>query len=342
MFNIDGKKIGAGYPAYIVAEMSANHGNDLARALEIIHAAKETGVDAIKLQTYTADTLTLKCKSDFFYIDHGPWKGQYFHDLYADASTPWDWHARLKEEADSIGLTLFSAPFDPLSVELLKQLDMPAYKIASPEIIELALIEQVAATGKPLIISTGDATLAEIEQAVHVAKSAGATQICLLKCTSVYPAPAKQINLRTISHMQQAFSCPVGLSDHSLGIGVAIASVAMGACMVEKHIVMDKNDNTADSFFSLTPDEFSVLVDGVRVAEQALGEVTYPLNKSTTRRSLIVIEDIAKGEVFSRKNVRSLRPGGGLEPKQLENILGRVARDDITLGQPLTWSMVGG
>jgi pseudaminic acid synthase len=340
-FSIDGRQIGPGHPAYIIAEMSANHGQDLGKAIELVHAAKEAGADAIKLQTYRADTLTLKCENNFFYIKNGPWKGQYLYDLYDNAYMPWEWHARLQEVAASAGITLFSSPFDPTSVDLLQELDMPAYKIASPEIIELPLIRQAARTGKPLIISTGNATLAEINEALQAATAEGAKDICLLKCTSTYPAPPEETHLRTIPHMAESFGCPVGLSDHTLGTAVPIASVAVGACMIEKHFVLSREDETADSFFSLTPDELSEMVKAVRIAEKAVGTVNYPLHSKPAQRSLIAIADIAEGELLSHENVRSLRPGGGMLPREIDRVIGRKAARAIKRGTPLDWALVG-
>lgn len=339
-FSIDGRQVGAGYPTYIIAEMSANHGKDYGRAVEMVHAAKESGADAIKLQTYTADTLTIDCKSDFFFIKKGPWQGQYLYDLYKNASMPWEWHAKLKQEAERAGITLFSTPFDFSSIELLEDLDMPAYKIASPELIELPLLRRVAKTRKPIIMSTGYAALSDIYHAVKIMSDEGVQDICLLKCTSTYPAPPEQINLKTIPHMKACFSCQVGISDHSLGIGVSVASVAFGACIIEKHFILDKKVETADSFFSLTPDELKVLVDAVRIAEKAVGEVSYPVERDL-HRSLVAIKNIKSGEVLSSANVRSVRPGGGLEPKNMDMMDGRVAVTDIEMGVPIRWEMVG-
>jgi len=341
-FSIDGKAVGTGCPTYIIAEMSANHGNDLGRAREIVHAAGEAGADAIKLQTYTADTLTLDCQSPHFYLKEGPWKGQYMHDLYAYAMTPWEWHAELMELANSIGLTCFSSPFDPTSVDFLESLNAPAYKIASPEVIELPLIRKVAATGKPVIISTGSATREEIQEAVDAAHEAGGREICLLKCTASYPAPPETMNLRTIPDMQERFGCPVGLSDHTMGFAVPVASIALGACMIEKHFVLNRDDETADSFFSMTPEEFSTMTQAIRIAEQALGDVSYPAQALETRRTLYAVSDIRQGEVFTADNVRSLRPGGGLEPKRIDDILGKKANTDIDRGTPLTAELING
>jgi pseudaminic acid synthase len=338
---INHTRIGPNCPTYIIAEMSANHGQDLGKAKELVHAAKESGSDAIKLQTYRADTLTMKCNLDHFYIQEGPWKGQYLYDLYEGAYMPWDFHAELFELAAKIDLTCFSSPFDHSAVELLSELQAPAYKIASPELIDHELIARVAATGKPVILSTGGATLHEIAEAVDFARSAGVTQICVLKCTSVYPAPPESIHLATIEHLQQAFRCPVGLSDHSLGNAVPIASVAMGAQVIEKHFVLSKQDNTADSFFSMTPAELQDLVTGVRQVEKAIGRVSYPDQPSQARRCLYAAVDIKAGERLSRDNVVNLRPGGGqLMPKDIVRVIGRKAKCDLPRGTQLRWDML--
>lgn len=332
--------VGPGQPVYLVAEMSANHGQDYSKAVEIIHAAKEAGANAIKLQTYSADTLTLNCQREEFYITQGPWKGQYMYDLYQSAMMPWEWHADLKAEAQKIGLTIFSAPFDATAVDLLQELDFPALKIASPELIDVDLIRRAAETGKPLIISTGLGTLAEIQEAVNVVKESGNCNLILLKCTSEYPAPYENMHLRTIPHLQQTFGCLAGLSDHSLGVSVPIAAVALGACMIEKHFVLAREDKTADSFFSLTPDEFALMAKSVREAEKALGEVSYPAQSSPARRSLYAAEDIAEGEAFTHNNVRNVRPGVGLAPKHLAEIVGRKSRRAIQRGEPLRWDLI--
>lgn len=338
---IDNTLIGQGCPTYIVAEMSANHGGYFERAVDIIHAAKEAGADAIKLQTYTADTLTLNRHSFPFFIESGPWAGQTLYQLYQAACTPWEWQPRLKEIADLIGITLFSTPFDETAVDFLEEMNVPAYKIASYELIELSLIEKVAATGKPVVLSTGKATLAEIDEAVRTAYRAGAKEIALLKCTSSYPAPPEKMHLRTIPHLQECFGLPVGLSDHSLGIGAAIASIALGACIIEKHFILDRACHTPDSFFSLTHSEFKTMVQEVRVAEKALGRVQYAPQSELSRRALFAISDIKAGESFSRQNVKSLRPGGGLAPSFFSYIEGRRALCDIKQGAPIQWKFVG-
>jgi pseudaminic acid synthase len=333
--------IGDGNPAFIIAEMSANHGQDINKAIEIIYAAKESGADAVKLQTYTADTLTLNHKSADFYIYKGPWKGRYMYDLYKSAYTPWEWHAELQDVAKKNGISLFSSPFDSTAVDFLNDLDMPAYKIASPEIIDLPLIRKVAQTNKPIIMSTGSATLGQINEAIECAKNEGAKDIILLKCTSEYPAPPEDINLKTIEDMRNRFNCIVGLSDHTMGIGVPVASIAFGAKVIEKHFVIDRNDNTADSFFSATPEEFKLLVESIRMAEKSIGSVNYPQIEQPTKRCLIVISDIKKGGSISKFNIKSLRPGGGIEPKYYNQIINNhKATKNIKKGTLLQWDLI--
>ena len=338
---IDGRKIGPGHPVYIIAEMSANHGQNLEQAKALVRAAKDAGADAIKLQTYRADTLTMNCKLPHFEAA-GPWQGQYLYDLYEGAFMPWDFHGPLIQLANEIGITIFSSPFDDSAVELLESFDSPAYKIASPELIDHDLIRKVATTGKPVIMSTGGATLAEIDEAVKVARQAGIKDLAILKCTSSYPAPPESINLKTIPHLADLFKVPIGLSDHTLGNHVPVASVAMKATIIEKHFVMSKDDETADSFFSMTPDELEDLVQGVRQVELALGNVHFPSEPSKARRCLFAARDIAVGEVLSKDNVVNLRPGvGELMPKDLGFITGRIATNSIKKGMPLTWQHVG-
>jgi len=333
--------IGDNHPTFIIAEMSANHGHDLNKAIELVYAAKDSGANAIKLQTYTAETLTLNHKSEDFYITKGPWSGQYMYDLYKDAYTPWEWHAQLLEIANKIGITLFSSPFDPTAVDFLEELDMPAYKIASPEIIDIPLIRKVAQTKKPIIISTGSATISQINEVLDCLNKEEIEDFALLKCTSEYPAPPEDIHLKTIPHMKDNFKCIVGLSDHTMGIGVPVASVAFGAQIIEKHFVMDRNDKTADSFFSATPKEFKLLVDSVRTVEKAIGKVNYPIEESELKRCLIVINDVKKGDLLSNNNIKSLRPGGGIEPKYFDQIVNQYkALRDISKGTLLQWDMV--
>ena len=334
-------KIGDSHPTFIIAEMSANHGHELNKAKELIYAAKESGASAIKLQTYTADTLTLNHKSADFYISKGPWSGQYMHDLYKSAYTPWDWHAELFELANKIGIDIFSSPFDSTAVDFLEELNISAYKIASPEVIDIPLIRKVAQTKKPIIISTGSATIAQINEVLDCLKKEKLHNFALLKCTSEYPASPEDINLKTIPHMKENFKCIVGLSDHTMGIGVPVASVAFGAQIIEKHFVMDRNDITADSFFSSTPDEFKLLVDNVRMVEKAIGKITYPEVASSPKRCLIVTNDIKKGDILLDRSIKSLRPGGGIEPKFYNQIINKYkASEDISKGTLLQWEMI--
>ena len=331
---------------FIVAELSANHSQDLTLAKETIHAMKESGADAVKLQTYTPDTITINCDNEYFRIKQGTlWDGKTFYELYKEAYTPWEWHYELKELAEKLGLAFFSTPFDKSAVDFLEELEVPAYKIASFEITDIPLIEYVASKGKPVIISTGIATLCDIQEAVQACRRAGNDQIVLLKCTSAYPAPLEDANLRTIPHLAQTFGCPVGLSDHTLGISVPIAAVALGAKVIEKHFILSKDIDSPDREFSLTPEEFSQMVKAIREVEKALGKVSYELTEKTKKsrefaRSLFVVKDMKAGEVFTEENVRSIRPGYGLHPKYLKDILGKKARRDIKRGTPLSWDMV--
>ncbi len=341
-FKIDDILVGEGCYPYIIAEMSANHGNDINKAIEIIHEAKKAGAHAIKIQTYTADTLTLDCDSVDFEAK-GAWEGQSLYDLYLDASMPWEWTIRLQEVAKKIGITLFSSPFDFSSVEFLEKLNMPAYKIASPEIIDLPLVRRIAQTGKPIIMSTGNATISQINDACAVMIEEGVKDLAILKCTSEYPASPKKINLRTINNLKEVFKCTVGLSDHTLGSAIPIASVALGASIIEKHFIVSRTDTTADSFFSATPEELKMIVDGSKMAFEAIGEVLYPIIPMRAQRSIIVIKDIQKSEPFvDGINIKSLRPGGGLEPKHIDLIQKRIASKDIKKGTLLVWDLVGG
>lgn len=343
---IQGHSIGTGHPTFLVAEISANHNQSFDQAVKLIKIAKEAGADAVKLQTYTPDTLTIACYNKYFQIGKGTiWEGRYLHDLYAEAYTPWEWQPKLKAIADEFGIALFSSPFDETAVDFLETINVPAYKIASFEIVDLALIKKAAQTGKPLILSTGMADLAEIEEAIRTARLAGAQQIALLKCTSAYPSPPNEMNLRTIGHLAQAFDVPVGLSDHTLGTAVPVAAVALGACIVEKHITLSRSIPGPDNAFSLEPQEFKALVKDVRIAEQALGEVHYDVTEREAsskvfRRSLFVVRDVKVGEVFTPENVRSIRPGHGLPPRYLNDILGRRAAYNIAAGTPLSWELI--
>ena len=343
---INGRRIGAGYPTYVIAEMSANHGQSYEQACALVRAAKACGADAIKLQTYTPDTLTLDCDNPYFKIHGTLWDGRTLYDLYREAFTPWEWQPKLKKLADGLGLDLFSTPFDPSAVDFLEDMGVPAHKIASFENGDIGLLRKVAATGKPMIASTGMATLAEIDELVRTVRRSGAAQLALLKCTSAYPAPPEEINLRTIPHLAQAFDVPVGLSDHTLGTIAAVAAVAVGACIIEKHFTLSRQAGGPDSAFSLEPDEFKTMVEGVRAAEKMLGRIDYGLSPAEQksrvfRRSLFVAADIRAGEVFTRNNIRSIRPGYGLHPRYLDDILGRCASRAIDKGTPLNWQLIG-
>lgn len=340
---IGNRMIGLGNPVYIIAEMSANHGQSYDEAVKIIQAAKEAGADAMKLQTYTPDTITIDCDNEYFRIGKGTiWEGRNLYDLYKEAYTPWEWQPKLKEVANDLGLDLFSTPFDDTAVEFLEKMNVPAYKIASFELVDIPLIQRVAKTVKPMIMSTGMATLAEIDEAVHAAREAGAKEIALLKCSSAYPALPDEMNLRTIPHMAEAFGLPVGLSDHTLGIAVPVAAVALGACIVEKHFTLSRAVPGPDSSFSLEPHEFKAMVEAIRVAEKVLGEVNYTVTEKEAasrvfRRSLFVVKDMKAGDIFTTDNLRSIRPGQGLHTRNLNHVLGKKALQDIKRGDPLSW-----
>lgn len=345
-FEIENRRIGPGQPAYIIAEMSANHGGSFESAANVVRAAKAAGADAVKLQTYTADTLTINCHTDLFKVGGGTlWEGRNLYDLYSEAYTPWEWQPKLKQLADDLGIDLFSTPFDDSSVDFLEEMGVPAHKIASFEIVDTALLRKVAKTGKPIIMSTGMATLAEVDEAVSTLEAAGASQLVLLKCTSAYPADPADMNLRTIGHLSEAFGVPAGLSDHTLGIAVPVAAVALGACVIEKHFTVARSHGGPDSAFSLEPDEFKAMVDAVRVTEAALGQVHYGISEGDARsrvfrRSLFVVEDVKAGDEFTLKNVRSIRPGYGLSPKHLDEVIGRRAKGPVTRGTPLSWDLI--
>lgn len=344
---IAGRKIGPGHPAFIVAEMSANHGQRLDHAEAIVREARRAGADAVKIQTYTADTLTIRCDQPHFRIRGTLWEGRTLHELYQEASTPWDWQPRLQAVAAEEGLTFFSTPFDDTAVDFLESLQVPVHKVASFELVDLPLLRAVARTGRPVILSTGMASLAEIDEAVRTLRAGGCGGLILLKCTSAYPAPSEEMNLRTIPHLAEAFGVPVGLSDHTLGIAAAVASVALGACVIEKHFTLRRSDGGPDAAFSLEPAEFRQMVDAVREAEQSLGRVSYDVTEREAasrvfRRSLFVVEDVKAGEPLTERNVRSIRPGHGLPPRHLGDVIGRCASRDIERGTPLAWEMVGG
>lgn len=346
IFHIGNRAIGGDRPVYVVAELSANHNGSLDRAKAIVRAAKDAGADAVKLQTYTADTLTLNCGNECFRIRGGTvWDGRTLHDLYAEASMPWKWHAELMALANSLGLDCFSTPFDATAVRFLESLNVPAYKIASLEIVDIPLLRTVARTRKPIVLSTGAAALAEIEEAVQTVREAGCEQLALLHCVSAYPAPPNQMNLRTIADMARRFGVVGGLSDHTLGAEAAIAAVALGARIVEKHLTLARADGGPDAAFSSEPHEFRAMVDGIRVAQSAVGDVRYEPAVSEDavrayRRSLFVCEDMKSGDAFTSSNVRSLRPGNGLHPRHYDAILGKHASMDICKGTPLSWELI--
>lgn len=340
--------IGPGHTPFIIAEMSGNHNQSLDRALAIVDAAAAAGAHALKLQTYTADTITLDVRGGEFDIsDAGSlWKGRNLHDLYREAATPWEWHAPIMDRARSHGMACFSSPFDETAVDFLETLEVPAYKIASFENIHLPLIRKVAATGKPLIMSTGMASLAELDEAVTTARQAGCRDLILLKCTSTYPATPANTNIATIPNMRDVFGCQIGLSDHTMGVGVAVAAVALGATVVEKHFTLSRADGGVDSAFSLEPAELAALVTETGRAWQSLGEVTYGPTEAEKkslvfRRSIYVAEDMKAGDVFDSRNLRIVRPGHGLAPKLIENVMGKRITRDVSKGTPLSWDLIG-
>lgn len=344
---IKGKKIGSGHPPFIIAEMSGNHNQSLERALEIVETAAKTGVHALKLQTYTADTMTLDLSDDGFYLHstNRLWKDQSLYKLYQQAYTPWEWHKAIFKRCEELGIIAFSSPFDESAVDFLETLNVPCYKIASFENTDLPLIRRVSKTGKPVIISTGMATIAELDETVRAAREAGCKDLILLKCTSTYPASPEHTNIKTIPHMKELFQCQVGLSDHTLGTGAAIASIALGATIIEKHFTLSREDGGVDSAFSMEPKEMESLVNESKRAWHSLGKITYGPTKieqssKKFRRSLYVVEDMKAGEVFTAKNLRAIRPGYGLPPKYLDVLMGKKVNKDIKRGTPVSWDIM--
>lgn len=331
---------------FIIAEMSGNHNHSLERAMKIVEAAAEVGVDAIKLQTYTADTMTIDVREGEFYIDdpNSLWYGNSLYELYQKAYTPWEWHEPIFKRCKELGIIGFSTPFDISAVDFLEKLDVPAYKVASFENVDIPLIKYIAATGKPMLVSTGMATVAELDECVRTARYNGCRDIALLKCTSVYPAAVEDTNLLTIPHMKKLFDCPVGISDHTMGIGTSIASVALGSGIIERHFTLSRDDGGVDAVFSLNPEEMKQLVKEANNAFVALGEISYGISshESTAgRRSLYIVKDMKAGDILNEDNMRSIRPGKGLSPKYYEMVLGKSVNQDIKRGTGLFWDMIG-
>jgi len=345
-FAIGRRKIGAGEPVYVVAELSANHNQNFETAVGLIHAARDSGADAVKVQTYTPDTITIRSEREYFLIGGGTlWDGHTLHSLYGNAYTPWDWHPKLKQVADDLGLGFFSSPFDSTAVDFLESIDVPAYKVASCELVDIPLLRKISRTRKPVIISTGMATLEEIAEAVETVRSSGGGEVALLRCSSAYPAPPGEMHLRTIPELARRFNVPAGLSDHTLDSAVPVVAVALGACMIEKHLTLSRSLKGPDSAFSLEPEEFNAMVKAVRVAEKALGEIHFgptdcERKGRVFRRSLFVVEPLRQGDIFSAENIRSIRPGHGLHTRHLPQIVGRRASRDIERGTPLSWDLV--
>ena len=343
---IGNRRIGKGEPAYIIAEMSANHAGSIENAKKIIRAAKEAGADCVKIQTYTPDTITIDCDNEYFQIEKGTWKGENLYRLYGKAYTPWEWHKELLEEAKKIGIDFFSTPFDHTAVDFLEEIGVEFYKIASFELVDLPLIRYVASKGKPMIMSTGMSTLGEIEAAVKAVREMGNDQLALLRCASAYPAITDEMNLKTMQNMGEIFQLPIGLSDHSMGSVGAVTAVALGANIIEKHFCLAREIENPDASFSMTPEEFSSMVKDIRQAEKAVGCISYGSTRQEEsnvvfRRSVFCVKDIKKGEKITEENVRIIRPGYGMEPKFYPEILGQRALKDIKRGTPMQWSMIG-
>lgn len=344
-FQLPQRLISEDQPAYVIAEISANHNGSLDKALELVCLAAEAGADAVKIQTYTPDTITLDSDAEPFLIKGTIWNGRRLYDLYQEAHTPWEWHAAIFSEAKKCGIDCFSTPFDPTAVDYLEELSPVLYKVASFEVVDIPLMRKIGATRRPVIMSTGMATLAEIDEAVHALRESGCTQLALLKCTSAYPAPPEDSHLRTIPHLAQAFQVVSGLSDHTLGSTVAIASIALGARIIEKHFCFSRSEPGPDSSFSMEPSEFREMVNAVREVEKALGRVNYTLSEKekvsrSHRRSLFVAQNIAAGELLTEANIRSVRPANGLHPRYLPSVIGRHAKHDLNCGVPLDWDMI--
>lgn len=343
--NINDRIIGDNQPCYIIAEMSANHAGSYERAIEIIHKAKEVGADCIKIQTYTPDTMTINCNNEYFSIKKGTWKGENLYNLYEKAYTPWEWQEGLKKEAERIGIDFLSTPFDRTSVDFLESINIDFYKIASFELVDIPLIKYIASKKKPIILSTGMGTLEEIQEAVDAIKSQGNNNLCLLKCSSAYPAIPDDMNLMTMKNLRDTFGVTVGLSDHSLGAVAAVTAVAIGAKVIEKHFCLSRDIENPDASFSMEPEEFKDMVEDIRSAEKAIGKISYKLSEEETqsqvfRRSIFVVEDIKKGEKFTEKNIRIIRPGYGLKPKYYDEVIGKIASCDIERGTPISWDKV--
>lgn len=342
---INDRFIGDCRPVYIIAELSANHNHNFDKAVRLIKAAKKAGADAVKLQTYTPDTMTIDCDNEYFKIKGTKWAGKNLYELYKEAHTPWDWQPKLKKIADEIGIDLFSTPFDATSVDFLEKINVPAYKVASFELIDIPLLKKIARTGKPIIMSTGMASLGEIDEAVDTIRSNGNNQLALLKCTSAYPALPEEANLKTIPHMAEIFKLPVGLSDHTLGSAVSIAGVTLGACIIEKHFTLSREDGSPDSAFSMEPHEFTRMVEDIRITEKSVGHVTYALTDKEKesvcfRRSLFAVKNMNAGDIFTEENIKSIRPGYGLHTRYFELIIGKKSKVDIRKGTPLGWSYI--
>ena len=344
-FKIKNRIIGEGRPTYIIAEMSANHAGSIENAKKIVHKARECGADCIKIQTYTPDTLTIDCDNEYFAIKNGTWEGENLYRLYGKAYTPWEWQADLKAEAESLGMDFFSTPFDKSAVDFLESIGIEFYKIASFELVDIPLIEYVASKGKPIIMSTGMGSFEDIQDAVNASRSQSNEKIALLKCSSAYPAVPDDMNLKTIQHMSEVFNAPIGLSDHSLGSIGAVTAVAMGACIIEKHFCLSREIENPDASFSMEPEEFKAMVNDIRTAEKAKGRVSYDVSASEResmvfRRSIFAVKDIEKGEMFTEKNIRSIRPGYGIKPKYFKDVINKYATRNIQRGTPIQFDLI--